>query len=124
MKVKPQNCQHHKGTILTRKDVIWCVCVPNRHLSAFGAALLIPIPLPLQCLSWRLFNLNLGAVNLDPNAFNASNPNSSPHITIQRVRSKSQSLYPTSSTSALSRIPPRHPRYGRATSNLVKLSQK
>ena len=97
MKVKHQNCQHQKGTILTRTNVIWCVCVPNRHLSAFGAALLIPILVPLQCLSWRLFNPNLGAVNLDPNAFNTSDPNISPHITIQRVRSESRSSYPTSS---------------------------
>ena len=99
------------------------MCVPNRHLSAFGAALLIPIPVPLQCLSWRLFNPNLGAVNLDPNAFNASNPNISHHLTIQRVISKFQRLYSISSTSALSRNHARHPRYGRVTSDLIKLLQ-
>ena len=99
------------------------VRVPNRHLSAFGAALLIPIPVPLQCLFWRLFNPNLGAVNLDPNAFNTSDPNISPHITIWRVRSKSPCSYPTLSPTALSPTPPRHPGYRCVTSHLVKSSQ-
>ena len=51
MRVKHQNCQHHSGTILTKENWydVFVITIPIRHLSPFGAALLIPIPAPLQC---------------------------------------------------------------------------